>query len=120
MALELDRLGVERLIIYDSNIQNRLLNRYRMTTGHEESNDRTAKDIIRELGQVGYEAVTLRYENYVSLPLSGGFQRPPFWLADRFPGVVFGMDLMLAPILRILRLERHFAFRFLLILDRTS
>jgi hypothetical protein len=39
---ELKRLGVQRIIIYDSNISNPLLTGYHVLAGHKESNARTA------------------------------------------------------------------------------
>ncbi|MBV8830021.1 MAG: class I SAM-dependent methyltransferase [Acidobacteriaceae bacterium] len=120
LAPELGRLGVQRIIIYDSNLQNRFLKYHRAATGHEERNDLSVNDIVRELTQLGYSAMLLRYENYLSLPLSGGFQQAPFSLANRFPRAVYSLDQMLAPVVRTIGLEHQFAFRFLLIFDRAS
>jgi SAM-dependent methyltransferase len=117
---EMDRLGVERIVIYDSNIENRFLTRYRELTGHEESNDRTAGEIVREFGNFGWAPTLLRYENFISLPLSGGFQRPPVAGVHRFPSQIHALDTAFRGVARALRLDRRLAFRFLLVLDRSG
>jgi len=115
---ELKRLGVQRIVIYDSNISNPLLALYRGVVGHRESNDRTADAIVREFRDYGYDLVTLRYENVVSLPISGGFQRRPVPVLHRFPGAIQRIDRRLEQATRLLRLDRFLTFRFLLVLDR--
>lgn len=118
-APELKRLGVQRIVIYDSNISNPLLTGYRAIAGHKESHDRTAATIVREFREHGYEAVALRYENVISLPISGGLQRPPVPLVHRFPGAIQNLDRLLAQAARLLKLDRHLTFRFLMVLDRS-
>jgi SAM-dependent methyltransferase len=115
---ELRRLRVRRVVIYDSNIANPLLTGYRAIAGHEESNDRTADEIVREFCQRGFELVALRYENVVSLPISGGFQRRPVPLLHHFPGMIRRVDRLLERTMRLLRLDRHLTYRFLIVLDR--
>jgi SAM-dependent methyltransferase len=115
---ELKRLGVRRIVIYDSNISNPLLASYRAMAGHKESNDRTADAIVREFREHGYDVTTLRYENVVSLPISGGFQRPPVPLLHRFPNAIQRVDRFLMQMARLMRLDRRLAFRFLIVLDR--
>ncbi len=115
---ELQRLGVQRIVIYDSNISNPLLSGYRALAGHKESHDRTAEAIVRELYEHGYDVAALRYENIIALPISGGLQRPPAPLLHRFPGAIQSVDRILAQMARLFRLDRRVAFRFLLVLDR--
>jgi SAM-dependent methyltransferase len=115
---ELKRLGVQRIVIYDSNISNPLLALYRGIVGHRESNDRTADAIVREFREYGYDLVALRYQNVVSLPISGGFQRRPVPLLHRFPRAIQRIDRRLEQAIRLLRLDRFLTFRFLLVLDR--
>jgi SAM-dependent methyltransferase len=117
-APELKRLGVQRIVVYDSNISNPLLVGYRAMVGHKESNNRSADAIVREFRDHGYDAVSLRYENVISLPLSGGLQRPPVPLIHRFPGAIQSVDRLLAQTARLLRLDHYLTFRFLLVLDR--
>ena len=115
---ELKRLGVQRIVIYDSNISNPLLIGYRLMAGHKESNERTVDAIVREFREHGYDIVALRYENVIALPISGGFQRPPLPLVHRFPGAIQSVDRLLAQTARLLRLDRRLTFRFLIVLDR--
>lgn len=115
---EMKRLGVERIVIYDSNTSNPLLTRYRIAAGHEESNERVAGEIVREFAKQGYDLVALRYENILALPISGGFQRRPIPLVHRFPGAIRTVDRMLSTALRALRLDGWLAFRFLIVLDQ--
>jgi SAM-dependent methyltransferase len=118
LVAELKRLGVQRIVIYDSNIRNPLLTGYRVMTGHKESNDRTADAIVREFREHGFDVVVLRYENVISLPISGGLQRPPVPLLHRFPETIQRVDRLLAQAARTLRLDRLLTFRFLIVLDR--
>jgi SAM-dependent methyltransferase len=115
---ELKRLGVQRIVIYDSNISNPLLTAYRLMAGHKESNDRTVDAIVRDFREHGYDVVALRYENVIALPISGGFQRPPVPLLHRFPSAIQSIDRLLAQTARVLRLDRRLTFRFLIVLDR--
>jgi SAM-dependent methyltransferase len=115
---ELNRLGVQRIVIYDSNISSPLLALYRSIAGHRERNDRTADAIVCEFFDYGYDIVAVRYENVVSLPISGGFQRRPVPLLHRFPGAIQRIDRRLERVARLLGLDRFLTFRFLLVLDR--
>ncbi len=115
---ELQRLGVGRIVIYDSNISNPLLRGYRAMVGHMERNDRTAEAIVREFREHGYDVAALRYDNVISLPISGGLQRPPVPLLHRFPNAIQRVDRFLAQTMRALRLDRRLTFRFLIVLDR--
>jgi SAM-dependent methyltransferase len=117
---EMKRLGVERIVIYDSNISNPLLTGYRALAGHKESNDRTADEIVREFQEHGYDLVALQFENIVSLPVSGGFQRRPIPLIHRFPGAIRSLDRLLARAARAIGLDRRLAFRYLIVLDRRA
>jgi SAM-dependent methyltransferase len=115
---ELKRLGVQRIVIYDSNISNPMLTAYRLMAGHKESNDRTADAIVREFCEHGYDVSALRYENVIALPISGGFQRPPVPLVHHFPSAIRRVDALISRAARLLRLDRRLTFRFLLVLDR--
>jgi len=117
---ELQRLGVQRIVIYDSNISNPLLAVYRAAAGHKESNARTIGAIVREFREYGYDSVAVRYDNVISLPISGGLQRRPLPLLHRFPDAIQRIDRGLEQTLRLLRLESLLAFRFLLVLDRRA
>jgi SAM-dependent methyltransferase len=114
---EMKRLGVERIVIYDSNISNPVLAGYRALAGHKESNYRTVEQIISEFQEYGYHVVLLRFENIVSLLLSGGFHRHPFPVLHRFPAAIRGLDRMLSHAVRAIGIDRWVAFRFLIILN---
>ena len=118
LAPELNRLGVRRIVIYDSNISNPFLTGYRALAGHRESHDRTAAAIAQEFSRHGYDLAALRYENVVALPISGGLQRAPAPLLHRFPDAIQTVDRLLTRSARLLGLERVLTFRFLMILDR--
>ena len=117
-AREVERLGVDRVIVYDSNIKNPLLGGYRLLTGHKETNDRTAEAIVAEFEAQGFDCVMRRYENIVSLPVSGGFQRRPLPIVHRRPKAIAAIDAWMAQASRRCGLDRWLAFRFLLVLDR--
>jgi SAM-dependent methyltransferase len=117
-ACEMERLGVKRIVIYDSNIENPLLMMYRVLAGHEENNDRTPQEIVRQFEEHNYRRVHLEYENILALPISGGFQRRPVPLLHRFPRALRTIDRAFVKFIRVCGLERRLSFRFLLILDR--
>lgn len=79
---------MRRVVIYDSNIENSMLLRYRKVVGHEESHDRPADEIIDEFRSCGYELRSLEFENFLALPISGGLQRPPIPIFSRFPSTI--------------------------------
>ena len=115
---ELNRLGIGRIVIYDSNISNPLLTLYRLISGHRESNDRTVAEIVREFRDRGFDLAAVRYENVISIPISGGLQRRPVPVLHRFPDAIGRIDRLLEKGVRLLGLDRYMAFRFLLVLDR--
>jgi SAM-dependent methyltransferase len=117
-AHEMERLGVKRIVIYDSNIENPLLMMYRVLADHKESNDRTPQEIVRQFEEYNYRSVRLEYENIIALPVSGGFQRRPVPLLHRFPRALRAIDHALVKFIRACGLERRFSFRFFLVLDR--
>src|SRR5262245_1248517 len=114
---EMRRLGVRRVIIYDSNFFNPVLGCYRFLTGHKESNDRTSDQIIAEFEGHGFEAVVCRFENIISLPTSGGFQRAPLPLLSQYPAAIAMLDRWLVRAARLVRFDRWITFRFLIVLD---
>lgn len=115
---ELERIGVKRVIIYESNVRNPFLMLYHAITGHEESNERNAEEIVHEFRRFGYNQVSLKYENIVSLPFSGGLQRRPVLLLGRFPAFIHRMDRAFGRVARALKLDRWLAFRFVIVLQR--
>lgn len=115
---ELERLGISRVILYDSNIHNPLLKLYRRLTGHEESNDRTPEQLAAQFQAHGFQLTHLQYENVVALPLSGGLQRPPVPGLKNFPRAIERLDEILANVVRRLGISRWLTFRFLLVLSR--
>jgi len=115
---ELSRLGVRQVIVYDSNVSNPLLKAYRSAAGHEESHDYTPAELVSRFEAAGYRLVLKRYENFLSLPVSGGFQRPAVPLLSRVPALVYRADCLLRILLKAVFLDRVLAFRFLLVLER--
>lgn len=118
LVTEARRLGATRVIIYNSNIENPYLIRYREKTGHEESNDRTADEIAEEFKALGFSQTLRRYENVLALALSGGFQRAPVPILGKAPGLIYTIDKAVSIMLRAIGLDRRLAFRFVIVLDR--
>jgi SAM-dependent methyltransferase len=117
---EIKRLGVGRVIVYDSNVHNPLLRLYRRLAGHEESHDRTPEELIAQFRRYGFELTHMQYENVVALALSGGLQRPPVPGVKNFPRAVERLDHVLAAIVRRLGFGRLLSFRFLIILSEAN
>ncbi len=117
---ELHRLGVKQLVVYDSNTSNPLLKAYRKAARHEESHDSTREDLVAAFTKAGFELVVTRYENFISLPVSGGFQRRPLPFLGKFPAAVYRLDRAVESMFRRLRLDRLLAFRLLLVFERMN
>jgi SAM-dependent methyltransferase len=117
---ELHRLGVKQLLVYDSNISNPLLKVYRKAARHEESHDRTREELVTAFKKAGFELVAMRYENFISLPVSGGFQRRPLPILGRFPAAIYRLDRAVESAFRLVRLDRLLAFRLLLVFERAN
>jgi SAM-dependent methyltransferase len=115
---EIHRLRANRLILFDSNIANPLLNGYRRWSGHEEFRDYTLREIVDNVEHMGFRKVHSAYHNYLCLPISGGLQRNPLPLAHRFPGSIFFFDRVLQAIVPWMGLSRFLAFRYLAIFDK--
>lgn len=115
---EIDRLGVRRLIVFDSNIFNPLLTRYRRWAGHEEFHDYTPTQAHKQVEQMGFRSVHSAYHNFLSLPISGGLQRDPLPVLHWFPRMIFFCDRVLKAALSWTGLSRFLAFRYLAIFDR--
>jgi SAM-dependent methyltransferase len=117
---ELHRLGVKQLVIYDSNTSNPLLKAYRKAAGHEESHDRTGDELVAVFEKADFQLVATRCENFISLPVSGGFQRRPLPILGNFPAAIHGLDRAVESAFRLMRLDRLLAFRLLLVFERTN
>jgi SAM-dependent methyltransferase len=114
---EMRRLGVSQVVVYDSNVSNPLLNAYRGAAKHEESHDRTAEELVRQFAIEGFRLTLKRFENYISLPISGGFQRPPMPVLSLVPSVVYAVDRASEILFRIAQIDRFLAYRFLLVFE---
>jgi SAM-dependent methyltransferase len=117
---ELYRLGVKQLVVYDSNTSNPLLKAYRKAARHEESHGRTCEELVAAFKKAGFKLAATRYENFISLPVSGGFQRRPLPILGKFPAAVYGLDRVIESAFRLMHLDRLLAFRFLLVFERVS
>jgi hypothetical protein len=115
---ETNRLGAKRLIVFDSNISNPVLNGYRYWAGHEEFQDYSLKQVIAQVEQMGFRTVRTAYHNYLSLPITGGLQRNPLPMLHRFPRTIFFLDRGLKTLLSWTGLSRFLAFRYLAIFDK--
>lgn len=120
LVQELNRLGVNRLIIHDSNLRNPFLRAYRKTTGHRERHDFLEEELVVEMHDRGFELHHKYYCNVLALPLSGGLQRKPAAMIGRFPRVVSVLDRLANAVAHLIGLKRRLCFRFVLILDRTE
>lgn len=117
---EMTRLGVRRLMVFDSNICNPLLRWYRCRAGHEECHDYTFRETIANVEQYRFRKSRLVFHNYLSLPISGGLQRDPLPGLHYFPGTIGFADRILASVLPWTGLSRFLAFRYLAIFDRVE
>lgn len=115
---ELRRLGAQRVIVHDSNLDNPLLRAYRHAAGHEEHKDYYPESLAADVRKEGFTLAQLRYENFVCLPASGGLLRAPLPVIGRLPGLLFATDRVLAAALPWVRLARTLAFRYVAIFDR--
>jgi len=115
---ELERLGVTTVVVYDSNVQNPFLKFYRAATQHEESHEYAPSCLIDTFEKGGFRLRHMRYDNLISLPLSGGLQRRPFPIIHRFPRTVLKIDSALSVLMRLVRLDRFLSFRFILYFDK--
>lgn len=115
---ELSRLGIRQVLIYDSNIQNPFLQTYRRAVKHQESQELAPQDIAYQFERGGFRLAYQGYENFISLPVSGGYQLPPWPIVHRFPSAIRIVDGVFERLFATAKLSRWFAFRFLLILER--
>ncbi len=115
---ELQRLGVKSVAVYDSNVRNPLLRLYRAATKHEETHEYTPSALIHTFAQSGFRLRQMRYDNLISLPISGGLQRHPLPLLHRFPRTILTIDRTLSAFARLVRLDRFVCFRFILYFEK--
>jgi SAM-dependent methyltransferase len=115
---ELERLGVKAVIVYESNVHNPLLRFYRAATGHEESHQYPPSCLVHTFQQSGFRLRQMRYDNLLSLPISGGLQRRPLPLLHRFPRTIFKIDSTVSTLARLVRLDRFLGLRFTLYFEK--
>jgi hypothetical protein len=115
---EAKRLGAERIIVHESNIQNPLLLAKRRAMGHEEYRSYSPFEVIQLFKASGYTCSKLKFVNYISLPISGGFQKRPLPILSRFPSLIFAIDCIAARALSAFPPMQRFAFRFIAVFQR--
>lgn len=115
---EAHRLGTKRIIVHDSNVLNSLLLTYRRLTGHEEYHTYSPFELVKLFEQAHFVCVKLCFVNFLSLPISGGFQRKPLPLISRFPVIIYRLDCLAEKIFSILRVQQRLAFRFFAVFDK--
>lgn len=120
LVQELDRLGVNRIVIHDSNLRNPFLRTYRKATGHRERHDFLEEELVVEMRDRGFDLHHKYYCNILALPLSGGLQRKPVATIGRLPRVLSVLDRLANGVAHLVGLQRRLCFRFVLILDRTE
>lgn len=115
---ELNRLGITQVIVYDSNLQNPFLNVFRYLAGHKEYHECLPSHVAKKFIDGGFRLVSRKYENIISLPISGGLVRKPVPFISRFYGFVYYLDRIIEAIFRFLCIDRFFCFRYLFIFER--
>lgn len=115
---ELNRLNVKAVLIYESNLLNPVLRLYRAAIGHEESHDYSPSSLVRAFQKSGFRLRHMRFDNLLSLPISGGLHRRPLPFLHRFPGTILKIDRALSMLIRLIRLDRVFGLRFILYFDK--
>jgi hypothetical protein len=86
---------------------------------HEEYHSYTASDVVRLFKADGFRCVKLEFVNFLSLPVSGGFQRRPLPIVSRFPALIYRVDSIIARMLAAFAIRQKLAFRFLAVFERT-
>ncbi len=115
---ETRRLGAQRIIVHDSNIENPFLVANRRLMRHEEYRSYSAFDVVNLFQASGYKCVKLDFVNFLSLPISGGFQRRPLPVVSRFPAFVYAIDSIIARALTVFAARQKLAFRFVAVFER--
>jgi SAM-dependent methyltransferase len=117
---EANRLGVKRIIIHDSNLLNPFLRSYWRAVGHEEYQAHISFGLINLFQKFHFNCSKLIFMNFISLPVSGGFQKRPLPLISRFPVMLYALDRFIEKALFISSLRQIFAFRFLAVFDNQA
>ena len=117
LITEFKRIGIQQILIYDSNIQNSLLQLYRRRYHHEESHEFSLNEIIVTFQKYGFQLALKKYENLISLPASGGFQQKGWPMISRYPKVISKLDNTLLKFVNLLGLKKWLSFRFFLIFE---
>lgn len=114
---EATRLGARRIIVHESNNENPLLRAHRRRLGHQEYKLYAPDEVVRQFESSGFRCVKLDFVNFVSLPISGGFQQRPVPILSRFPRLVYAVDTAIERILTPFPPGRKLAFRFVAVFD---
>jgi SAM-dependent methyltransferase len=115
---EAHRLEAHRIIVHDSNTLNPLLSSYRRSTGHQEYRPYTPFEVVHLFESFRFACTKLEFVNFLSLPVSGGFQKKPIPIVSRFPSVVYALDGTTERLLSTLMARHKLAFRFIAVFDR--
>jgi SAM-dependent methyltransferase len=120
LIAEFKRIGIQQVLIYDSNIHNLLLQLYRRKNHHEESHELSPKEIISIFQKNGFQLTLKKYENLISLPASGGYQQRGWPIINKYPKVIEKLDTILLKLMRLCGLTKWLSFRFLLIFETSK
>jgi SAM-dependent methyltransferase len=118
MLREVNRLGIRQVVIGESNESNPLLKAYRKRNSHQEAHNYSVNHIRDTFRSFGFNVRSLHYENFVSLPCSGGLQRNPLPLIARFPRMLYWCDRISEYFFRAVRLDAVLAFRYIFVFEQ--
>lgn len=116
VCTELKRAGVRRIVVSDPN-PNFILRTCRRIIGHvdPECSPQKAREV---LAGEGFQVTHLSYDILFSLSLSGGYVGPvlfPSW--HPLGRAALSLETALVGLVRLLRLDRHVCWRYLLVAD---
>lgn len=114
---EFKRIGIQQVLIYDSNIHNPLLKLYRRIKHHEESHELNPNEIISIFQSNGFRVISKKYENIIALPASGGFQQKAWLAISRYPQFIAKVDNALLKLINFFGMAKWVSFRFLIVLE---
>jgi hypothetical protein len=117
---KLHRLGVTQVVIYNSNMSNRLLNGYRREGHRAVSYERIREELSAAFEKAGLRLVATRHKNFIPLSVSGGFMRRSLPILGKISAAVYALDRAIVSVLKLMHLDRVLAFRFLSVFDLTS